>query len=145
MNTLVAIMLIIVLFMLLLFSAFFSASETAFTSLSQVRIKNLSQTKKSAKLVMRMSENYNKLLSTLLIGNNIVNITSASLATILFTFWFGDLGVTLSTIVIDRISFDFRRNHAQKHSQRTPRRICYVFGKNLICLPDYIYALKLNI
>lgn len=100
MNTFTAIILIAVLFVLLLLSAFFSASETAFTSLSQVRIKNLSQTKKSAGLVLKVSENYNKLLSTLLIGNNIVNIASASLATILFTFWCGDLGVTVSTVVM---------------------------------------------
>ncbi|MDE6612950.1 MAG: hemolysin family protein [Clostridia bacterium] len=100
MNTGTAAVLIIVLFILLIFSAFFSASETAFTSLSQVRIKSLSQTKKSAKLVLKLSGNYNKLLSTLLIGNNIVNIASASIATIVFTFWFGNLGVTLSTVIM---------------------------------------------
>lgn len=100
MNTGTAIALIAVLFILLLLSAFFSASETAFTSLSQIRIKSLCQTKKSARLVLKISENYNRLLSTLLIGNNIVNIASASIATIIFTFWFGNLGVTLSTIVM---------------------------------------------
>jgi len=100
MNTTTAIILMIVLFLLLIFSAFFSASETAFTSLSEARIKSLSETKKSAKRVLKLSENYNKLLSTLLIGNNIVNIASASIATIIFTFWFGDLGVTLSTIAM---------------------------------------------
>ena len=100
MNTVTAIIFIAVLFMLLMLSAFFSASETAFTSLSQARIKSLSQTKKSARLVLKISANYNRLLSTLLIGNNIVNIASASLATIIFTFWFGELGVTLSTVVM---------------------------------------------
>ncbi len=100
MNTFTAIMLIVVLFVLLVLSAFFSASETAFTSISQVRIKSLAQTKRSARLVLKLSENYNKLLSTLLIGNNIVNIASASIATIVFTFWCGDLGVTVSTIVM---------------------------------------------
>lgn len=100
MDTGTAIVLIVVLFILLVLSAFFSASETAFTSLSQIRMRSLSQSKKSAKLVLKMSENYNKLLSTLLIGNNIVNIASASIATIVFTFWFGDLGVTLSTVIM---------------------------------------------
>ena len=100
MNLYTAIALIAVLFILLVLSAYFSASETAFTSLSQIRIKSLAQTKKSAKLVLKLSANYNRLLSTLLIGNNIVNIASASLATILFTFWFGDLGVTLSTVAM---------------------------------------------
>lgn len=134
MNTLIAIILIIILFILLLLSAFFSASETAFTSLSQVKIKNLSQTKKSATLVMRMSENYNKLLSTLLIGNNIVNITSASLATILFTFWFGDLGVTLSTIVMTVLVLIFGEITPKSIAKERPEdfamfsvRILYVF------------------
>lgn len=134
MNTLLAIVLIVVLFILLVLSAFFSASETAFTSLSQVRIKSLSQTKKSAKLVMKMSENYNKLLSTLLIGNNIVNITSASLATILFTFWFGDLGVTLSTVVMTVLVLIFGEITPKSIAKERPEefamfavRILYVF------------------
>ena len=95
-----AIILIVVLGILLLFSAYFSATETAFTGFSQARMKNLAQKKKSAKLALKLSENYNRILSTLLIGNNIVNIAAASLATLVFTFYFGDLGVTLSTIVM---------------------------------------------
>lgn len=134
MNTGTAIVLIIVLFILLVLSAFFSASETAFTSISQVRIKSLSQTKKSARLVLKMSENYNKLLSTLLIGNNIVNITSASIATILFTFWFGDLGVTLSTIVMTVLVLIFGEITPKSIAKERPEgfamfsvRILYVF------------------
>lgn len=100
MNTGYAVGLIVSLVILLLFSAFFSASETAFTSYSKVRMKSLVQTKKRAAAVLKISENYNKLLSTLLIGNNIVNIASASIATLIFTFWFGDLGVTISTIAM---------------------------------------------
>ena len=100
MNQGSAIALIIVLGILLAFSAFFSATETAYTSFSQARMKRLAQKKKSAKRVLKLSKNYNKVLSTLLIGNNIVNIAAASLATLVFTFYFGDLGVTLSTIIM---------------------------------------------
>ncbi len=134
METGTAIVLIAVLFILLVFSAFFSASETAFTSLSQVRIKSLSQTKKSARLVLKMSENYNKLLSTLLIGNNIVNIASASIATIVFTFWFGDLGVTLSTVVMTVLVLIFGEITPKSIAKERPEefamfsvRILYVF------------------
>lgn len=134
MNTASAIALIIVLFILLVFSAFFSASETAFTSLSAVRMKNLAQTKKSARLVLKMSENYNKLLSTLLIGNNIVNIASASLATIVFTFWFGNLGVTLSTAVMTVLVLIFGEITPKSIAKERPEefamfsvRILYVF------------------
>lgn len=96
-----SIQLLLVLVILLLLSAYFSASETAFSSLNRIRIKHLAETgHKRAKLVWKLSENYDKLLSTILIGNNIVNIASASLATALFVKWFGDLGVTLSTVIM---------------------------------------------
>lgn len=100
MNNGTAVGLIIALAVLLVFSAYFSATETAFTSYNSVRMKRLAQKKKSAKLVLKLSENYNKILSTLLIGNNIVNIVAASLATLVFTFYFDELGVTLSTVVM---------------------------------------------
>lgn len=100
MNTGSAIGIIIALAILLMFSAYFSATETAFTSFSQARMKSLALKKKSAKLALKLSNNYSKILSTLLIGNNIVNIAAASLATLVFTFWFGDFGVTLSTIIM---------------------------------------------
>lgn len=134
MNTATAIILAAVLFILLVFSAFFSASETAFTSLSQIRIKRLAQTKKSARLVLKLSENYNKLLSTLLIGNNIVNISSASIATIVFTFWFGDLGVTLSTAAMTVLVLIFGEITPKSIAKERPEefamfsvRILYVF------------------
>ena len=72
----------------LVFSAFFSASETAFTSLNRNKIKNLSiEGNKRATLVMKMNDSYDKLLSTILVGNNIVNILLSSLA----TGWFIEL------------------------------------------------------
>ena len=100
MNDGSALWLILTLAVLVLFSAFFSATETAYTSSSPVRLKTLAKTKKSARLAVRLSENYNKVLSTLLIGNNIVNISAASIATIVFTHYYGEIGVTLSTIVM---------------------------------------------
>ncbi len=69
---------IVALVVLLLLSAYFSATETAFTSFSAVRMKVLAEKKKSAKLVLKLADNYNRVLSTLLIGNNIVNIAAAS-------------------------------------------------------------------
>lgn len=100
MNTTTACILIVVLGILLLFSAYFSATETAFTGFSQARMKRLAQQKKSAALALKLSRNYNKVLSTLLIGNNIVNISAASIATLVFSHFFGDPGVTISTVVM---------------------------------------------
>mgnify|MGYP000126701940 CR=1 FL=1 len=82
-------------------SAYFSATETAFSSLNRIRLKNMANLgNQKAALTLSLSENYDKLLSTILIGNNIVNITSASLATVIFVQYFGDVGVTLSTVVM---------------------------------------------
>lgn len=92
---------IIVLIVLIMMSGFFSATETAFSSLNKIRIKNLSNNgNKRAQLTLDLVENYEKVLSTILIGNNIVNIISASLSTIIFVNYFGDVGITVSTIVM---------------------------------------------
>ncbi|MDI9485194.1 MAG: hemolysin family protein [Bacillota bacterium] len=86
---------------LLMMSAFFSATETAFTSFNAVRLKNASSNgDKKAALVLELAEDFDRVLTTLLIGNNIVNITAASLGTVIFTRSFGDLGVTISTAVV---------------------------------------------
>ena len=66
-------------------SAFFSASETAFTSANRVKLKTMaSNGNKRAKVALNLSENYDRLITTILIGNNIVNIAGSSLATSLF-------------------------------------------------------------
>ncbi len=92
---------IVALVVLVALSAFFSASETAFSTFNSVRVKNLAgDGDKKAALVLKLACDYNKLLSTILVGNNIVNLTAASIATVLFVKHFGDIGATLSTIVI---------------------------------------------
>ena len=91
---------ILILALLILCSAYFSATETAFSSMNRIRMKTMAEQNKRAALTLRLAENYDKLLSTILVGNNLVNIAATSLATILFVTHFGDLGVTLSTIVM---------------------------------------------
>lgn len=93
---------IVCLVLLILFSAFFSASETAFTSLNKIRLKTMADdgNKKAAK-AYKMAENYDKLLSTVLVGNNIVNITASSVATVLFIRLINESkGPTVSTIIM---------------------------------------------
>ncbi|MGG7162093.1 HlyC/CorC family transporter [Clostridium ihumii] len=93
--------LIIILIILILMSAYFSATETAFSSFNKVRLKHIANNgDKNAALALSLSQNYDKLLSTILIGNNIVNIASASIATTIFIKYFGDSGVTISTVVM---------------------------------------------
>ena len=92
----------VALVVLVALSAFFSASETAFSSLNQIRLKSRAEDgDASAARVLAMAEKYDKLLSTILIGNNIVNIAAASIGTIIFTKMLGaERGATTSTIVL---------------------------------------------
>ena len=97
-----SITLLLLLIVLIFCSAFFSATETAFSSLSRIRLKNLAAGgNKRAALAYRLSEEYDELLSTILVGNNLVNIASTAIATVLFTRALGDgMGPTVSTVVM---------------------------------------------
>ena len=82
-------------------SAYFSATETAFSSLNRTKIRTLVEKgNKKAKLVNKLLDNYDALISTILIGNNIVNIAGASLGTVLFVDLMGNIGATVSTAVV---------------------------------------------
>ncbi|MDD6683282.1 MAG: hemolysin family protein [Clostridiales bacterium] len=91
-----------IIFMLVLLglSAFFSSTETAFSSLNKTRLKNLAEHgNRRAEKALDLAERYDDLLSTLLIGNNIVNIALASIATVFFVDLIGSSGVSVSTAV----------------------------------------------
>ncbi len=99
---------ILLLVALITFSAYFSATETAFSSLNRIRLKNDAQKgDKRAEKALEMCEQYDKLLSTILIGNNIVNILSTSVATALFVVYFPKNGVALSTVVMTIVVLTF--------------------------------------
>ncbi len=88
---------------MILLSAYFSATETAFSSLNKIRIKNMAQIgDKKAQLAYDIYEDYDRLLSTTLIGNNIVNIVATSLSAVLFTRLIREpnTAVGVSTIVM---------------------------------------------
>ena len=93
--------LVLALIALVAMSAFFSASETAYTSLNRARLKAMANggNQRAAK-ALALSEDYDRLLSGILVGNNIVNILSASLATVLFVRLLGGAGVSVSTAVM---------------------------------------------
>ena len=83
----------------LILSAYFSATETAFSSANGTKLRTLAEKgSKKAKLACELLEHYDKLLSTILIGNNIVNILMASIGTVLFVRHYGDAGATISTV-----------------------------------------------
>lgn len=86
----------------IILSGYFSATETAFSSLNKTRIKYMAEKgSKRAKRTLQLADNYDKLIATILIGNNIVNITTASIGTLLFVDLMGqELGATVSTVVV---------------------------------------------
>ena len=108
---------------LLGFSAYFSATETAFTSLNRVRVKNAANDgNKRARLVLDLSEEFDKVLSTILIGNNIVNITMTAVATVLFVDLYGAYGPTIATIVTTIVVLIFGEITPKSIAKERPER-----------------------
>ncbi len=120
---------IVIIVILLICSAYFSATETAFSSLNKTKLKAIAEKgDKKAKRAIELSDKYDKLISTILIGNNIVNIAASSLGTVMFiNILGGEAGPTVSTVVITVAVVDFRRNIAEKYSQGLPRKVCDIF------------------
>ena len=112
----------IVIIILVFFSAFFSASETAYTSCNRIKLKTQADDgDKKSQSVLNVIDKYDRLISTILIGNNIVNIGATSLATMVFTRLFQDNGSWISTIVMtlavltfgEILPKNFAKNHAE--------------------------------
>ena len=118
----------IALIILIIFSGYFSATETAYTSLSRIKLKNMMQKKnKRAELVYNQGENYDRVLSTILVGNNIVNIAAATIGTILFTNALGgELGPTISTIVLTIVVLIFGEVMPKSIAKEYPEKFAMV-------------------
>lgn len=105
------------------FSAYFSATETAFTSLNRIRMKNMANDgNKKAKEVMELSDNYDNLLSTILVGNNIVNIALSSIATVMFISLYPKYGATIATAVATVVVLIFGEISPKSLAKEHPER-----------------------
>lgn len=134
------ILLIIVLTGLILMSAFFSATETAFSTLNKIRLKTMvSNGDKKAKRVLELAEDYDTLLSTILIGNNIVNIGAASLATLIFVQYYDEAGVTISTIVMTILVLIFGEISPKSLAKEAPESFA-MFATPFVKLLTYLFA-----
>jgi len=103
-----SIAMLIALVCLVALSAYFSATETAFSSLNRVRLRSKAENgNQRAALALRLSEDYDRLLSTILIGNNIVNITATTVSTLFFTKLLPVYGPTVSTVALTIIILIF--------------------------------------
>lgn len=112
----------IVVFVLIFFSAVFSSSETALSTANRIRIKKRAQKgNKQAKRVLKLEKEYNRTLTGILIGNNVVNIAASSIGTILFTIYFGAAGAAISTVVLTILVLVFGevmpKNLAKEHAE----------------------------
>jgi CBS domain containing-hemolysin-like protein len=120
---------IITVIILVIFSACFSAAETAFTSVSRVRLKQRAeQGDKRAARAFKTVEHYDKTLTTILIGNNIVNILAASLGTVIFVHLFDDAGVGISTAVMTIVVLIFGEITPKSFAKLNPEPIALFFA-----------------
>ncbi|MDE6020711.1 MAG: hemolysin family protein [Ruminococcus sp.] len=113
---------IVILIFLLVLSALFSSSETAFACVNKIRLKHKADMgDKRAERALKIADKYENALTAILVGNNIANIGSSSLATVLFTQWVGDAGPVLSTIVMTLLVLTFcevlPKSYAKSHSE----------------------------
>ena len=131
---------IISLSVLVLLSAFFGAAEIAFSALNRIRIKNMAEGGlRRAKLVLELYAKYDRLLSTILVGNTVVNISAASISAVLFIKHFGDTGATLSTIVITVVILVFGEVTPKNLSKESPEKFALFAAP-----PLYLFMLALT-
>lgn len=120
----------ILLLVLLILSALFSSSETSLLSLSKIKIRNMMKQKvKGAKLVQKLVEDPNKLLGTILVGNNIVNITASAIATSLAISYFGKKGVTIATIAMTIVVLIFGEITPKSYAAQNPEKVALKVSK----------------
>ncbi len=124
--------LIAILFVCVALSAFFSASETAFTSVNRVKLKTMMQNgKKRAETALALAEDYDRLITTILIGNNIVNIAASSLATSLFLVLLNNqtnLATTVSTVVMTIVILIFGEVSPKAIAKESPEKLAMTFA-----------------
>jgi len=115
---------ILALIVLLVMGTYFSATEMAFASLNRARIKHMAETgDKRARLVLKLHERFDELISTLLICNNGVALTTATVSAFLFVRLIGEAGPVVSTIVITIIVVVFTDDLPKSMSKRSPEKV----------------------
>jgi CBS domain containing-hemolysin-like protein len=125
-------LILICLGLLLILSAFFSAAEMAFSSLNRIKLKNIAASgNKKARLALKLAEHYDSLLSTVLIGNNIVNIASSALCTVLMVGMFGGAGVTVATAIMTIVILLFGEISPKTLAKEAPERIAVAIAPTL--------------
>lgn len=130
----------LLLFILLILSAFFSSSETAFSSVNLIRLKNANdEGKRGAKKALYVADHFDKTLSAILIGNNIVNIATASLVTLIAIDEFGDAGPIVATLVTTVFILIFGEILPKSYAKENALKFCMHFGWLLLIFIRIFY------
>ena len=132
----------ITLIVLLALSAFFSSSETAFSTINRIRMKTLAASgDKRAQKALDVSEDHDRMISSILVGNNVVNIAAASIATLLATRFLGEnLGAAVSTVVMTVLVLIFGEVSPKSYAKCNAERLALRFAGPLgfvikLCTP----------
>ena len=122
-------------------SGYFSATETAFSSFNKTKMKTLAEKgNKKAKLVLKLSDDYNTLISTILIGNNVVNIAASTLSALIFVSLLGEAtGSAVSTAVLTIVILIFGEVSPKSIAKDIPEKFC-MFSAPLIQLLIWIFT-----
>lgn len=136
-----------ILFILLILSAFFSSTETALTTVSHTRMKTLADNgNKRARKVLAVTENKEKMLSAILIGNNIVNLSASSLATTLAVRIFGSMGAGIATGILTFLILIFGeitpKNRAQKNAAKISLQRASIISALMWILTPLIFLIN---
>lgn len=139
---------IIILVVLIVLSAFFSMSETALTSISKIRLRTMiDENVKNAKLIQSVLEEPGKLLSAILIGNNLVNIGASSLATAIIVDKYGSKGVGIATAVLTIVILIFGeitpKTFATKNSEKISLFVIKAIKFCMIIFTPFIFILNM--
>ena len=142
---------VFIIVILLILSALFSASETALSSVNKVRLRSYADdgNNKRAKMAIKLTDNFDKTLTTILIGNNIVNLASTTVATVMITVRFGAKFVPASTAVMTVLVIIFGeiipKNIANEFSEKVSMFIAYpLYGLLVILTPIVWLLIKLK-
>ncbi len=135
-------LLLLSLLLLILVSAFFSGSEIGMMSLNRYRLRHLvRQQHRAAKRAQKLLQRPDRLLGVILIGNTFANILAAALATRLATYWFGEIGVLLATILLTLIILIFAEITPKTVAALRPERFAFIVSLPLQFLLKLLYPI----
>lgn len=126
---------IILVIVMMIFSALFSSTETAYSSVNKLRLKNYeAQGNKNAAKALKLANKFDEVLTAVLIGNNIVNIATSSVSTLVFVKFFGSNGAAVSTIVITILVLTFCEVLPKSYAKKNAEKLALAFAAPLSVL-----------